>query len=389
MVAEQRPMRRPVRRLAAVYRRSADWVRGVPPLVVDAVLAIACYLTIVVDAVVDDRLEWWVVLLAAVNTVPLLWRRRYPLLVTAVVGVTTAGLDLRYQLIGIPAAALVATYTFAALSPPLKRVIGVVGTVIGVTASIMVPGDELLNLTPNAIMFVVAYALGTSARARRAQIELLEERTRRLAEERQAAAGRERQRIAREMHDILAHSMSLVVVQAEAGPVVVRSDPDKAKEVFDTISATAREALAQLRRTLSVLRADEPDRRPQPGLDGLAPLVDGVRRAGLAASLEEHGERRPVPADLAATAYRIVQESLTNTIKHAAARNVAVRLEWQGSALTVEVRDDGRGPYGDHGPGGRGLLGMRERVSAAGGELTCGPDPDGVGFRVAASLPLQ
>jgi signal transduction histidine kinase len=265
----------------------------------------------------------------------------------------------------------------------------VLGTVIGVTASITVPGDKLLNLAPNALMFLVAYTLGTSARARRARIEMLEERARRHAEEQEAAAARERQRIAREMHDILAHSMSLVVVQAEAGPVAVHSDPDKAEEVFDTISATAREALAQLRRTLRVLRADEPDRQPQPGLDGLAPLVDGVRRAGLAASLEEHGERRPVPADLAATAYRIVQESLTNTVKHAAARQVSVRLEWLGGALKVEVRDDGRGPAGSRGPGGRGLLGMRERVSAAGGELTCGPGPDGVGFRVAASLPLE
>jgi len=380
---------RSVARLAAGTRRLADRARGVPPLVLDAVLAIACYFTIVIDAVVDGRLKWWVVVLAAANTVPLLWRRRYPLLVTAIVGIGTAGLDLAYQLIDIPAAQLVATYTFAALSPPLQRMIGVVGTVIGVTASITVPGDELLNLAPNAIMFLVAYALGTSARARRTRIEMLEERARRLAEEQDAAAARERQRIAREMHDILAHSMSLVVVQAEAGPVAARNDPDKAEEMFDTISATAREALAQLRRTLSVLREDEPDRQPQPGLDGLAPLVDGVRRAGLAASLEEHGERRPVPADLAATAYRIVQESLTNTVKHAAARQVSVRLEWLGGALKVEVRDDGRGPAGNRGPGGRGLLGMRERVSAAGGELTCGPGPDGVGFRVAANLPLQ
>jgi signal transduction histidine kinase len=378
-----------VPRIAAAWQGLTAWGRGVPPLVVDAVLVIACYLTIVIDAALDGRLEWWVVVLAATNTVPLLWRRRYPLLVTAIVGIGTAWLDLAYQLIEIPAAQLVATYTFAALSPPLGRMIGVLGTVIGVTASITVPGDKLLNLAPNALMFLVAYTLGTSARARRARIEMLEERARRHAEEQEAAAARERQRIAREMHDILAHSMSLVVVQAEAGPVAVHSDPDKAEEVFDTISATAREALAQLRRTLRVLRADEPDRQPQPGLDGLAPLVDGVRRAGLAASLEEHGERRPVPADLAATAYRIVQESLTNTVKHAAARQVSVRLEWLGGALKVEVRDDGRGPAGSRGPGGRGLLGMRERVSAAGGELTCGPGPDGVGFRVAASLPLE
>ena len=376
-------------RLVAGVQRSADRARGLPPVMVDAVLAIACYLTTVVDAVLDGRLEWWTVVLATANTVPLLWRRRYPLLVTAVVGIGTAWLDLAYELIGIPAALLVAIYTCAALSPPLKRMIAVAGTAVGLTASITVPGDELINLAPNAIMVVVAYALGTSARARRARIDMLEERARRLAEEQEAAAARERQRIAREMHDILAHSMSLVVVQAEAGPVAVRSDPDKAEEVFDTISATAREALAQLRRTLSVLREDEADRQPQPGLDGLAPLVDRVRRAGLVASLEEHGERRSVPADIGATAYRIVQESLTNTVKHAAARHVSVRLDWQRDTLQVEVRDDGRGPAGDRGPGGRGLLGMRERVKVAGGKLTCGPGPDGVGFRVAASLPLQ
>jgi signal transduction histidine kinase len=337
----------------------------------------------------NDRLEWWVVLLAAINTLPLMWRRRYPLLVTWIVGAGTTWLDMAYELVEIPAAQLVATYTFAALSPPVKRLIGVAGTVIGVAASIVIPGDELINLGPNAILFVVAYALGTSARARQARIELLEERARRLAEEQDAAAARERERIAREMHDILAHSMSLVAVQAEAGPLAVHSEPDKAVEVFDTISATAREALAQLRRTLNVLRSDDPGRHPQPGLDGLSPLVAGVRRAGLAASLEEHGEPQPVPADLAATAYRIVQESLTNTIKHAGASNVKVRLEWLGGALNLEVRDDGRGPVGNGAPGGRGLVGMRERVSAAGGELTCGPGPDGVGFRVAASLPLQ
>jgi signal transduction histidine kinase len=358
-------------------------------MVVDAVLAIACFLTIVIDAAVDERLEWWVVVLAAGDTVPLLWRRRYPLLVAMIVGIFTVWLDLPYQLIGFPAAQLVATYTFAALSPPLQRLIGVVCTAIGVTISITVPRDELLNLGPNAILFLAAYALGTSARARRARMEMLEERARRLAEEQDAAATRERERIAREMHDILAHSMSLVIVQAEAGPIAVRSDPHKAEEVFDNISATAREALAQLRRTLSMLRSGEQGREPQPGIEGVASLVASVRRAGLAARLEEDGDRRPLAADLAAVAYRIVQESLTNAVKHARANNVSVRLEWRDSALNVEVCDDGRGPVVDGGSGGRGLAGMRERVSAVGGKLTCGPGPDGVGFRVAAKLPLH
>jgi len=383
------PDRRLVPRLAGYGQRLAAWRRGVPPVVVDAMLVFACYLTIVIDAVLDDRLEWWVVLLAVVNTVPLLCRRRYPLLVAMVVGISTGWLDLTYKLIEIPAASLVATYTFAALCPPLKRLIGVVSTVIGVTVSITVPGDELINLGPNAIAFVVAYALGTGARARRVRMEMLEERARRLAEEQEAAATRGRERIAGEMHDILAHSMSLVVVQAEAGPIAVRSDPDRAEELFDNISATARGALTQLRRTLEVLRSGEPERQPQPGLEDLAPLVANVRRAGLAASLEEHGERQPVAADLALTAYRIVQESLTNTVRHARADSVSVRVEWLDGALNLEIRDDGRGPVEGGRPGGSGLVGMRERVSAAGGELICGPGPNGVGYRVAARLPLQ
>jgi signal transduction histidine kinase len=370
-------------------RRLAGWARALPPLVVDAGIALGCYLTIVVMAIADQKAEWWVYLLAAGNVLPLLWRRRFPFTVAGVVGVFTTWQSLVGVVGQIPAAQLVATYTFAALCPPLLRLVAVLGTVAGVTVSI-VPNDEWLAFGPVGIMFAVAYALGTSARARRDRIAMLEERARRHAEEQDAAAIRERERIAREMHDILAHSMSLVVVQAEAGPVAVRSDPAKAEEVFDTISTTAREALAQLRRALGVLRSAEPGRMPQPDLDALPSLMERVRQAGLAATLEEDGERRPVPADLAATAYRIVQESLTNTVKHAQARQAWVRLDWRGGALRLEIRDDGRGPVGNGDrDGGHGLVGMRERVAAAGGELTTSAGADGTGFRVTATLPLQ
>jgi signal transduction histidine kinase len=378
--------------LTAYGRRLTERARDVPPLVVDAVIALACVLTVTVFALADQRLYWWVVVLATLNALPLLWRRRYPFTATLVTGVFTTWLSLAEAVGQLPAAQLVATYTFAALCPPLLRLIAVLGTVVGVSVSLLLPDEEVLAFGPVAIMFTVAYALGTSARARRNRIAMLEERAQRLAEEQAATATRERERIAREMHDILAHSMSLVVVQAEAGPVAVRTDPAKAEEVFDTISATAREALAQLRRALGVLRTDRPDeatRVPQPDLDALPPLVAGVRHAGLAATLEEHGDRRAVPPDLAATAYRIVQESLTNTVKHARASQVRVRLDWRERVLRLEVRDDGRGPAaGNGGPGGRGLVGMRERVAAAGGELSTGPGEDGTGFRVSASLPL-
>jgi signal transduction histidine kinase len=375
--------------LPAYGRLLADRARRLPPFAVDVVIATVCWVNVVIQALIDGHLTWQVGLLATANALPLLWRRRYPVSVTAISGLSTTWLAIVGSAGDLPAAQLVATYTFAALCPPAGRLIGVAGTIVGITLSIMIPKDDVLNLGVVGIAFAVAYALGTAARARRDRIAMLEERTRRLAGEQDAAATRERERIAREMHDILAHSMSMVVIQAEAGPVAVRTDPDKAEEVFDTISATAREALQQLRRALGVLRSEEAARRPQPGLDALAELVAGVRRTGLAVTLEEDGEARAVPPDVAAAAYRIVQESLTNAVKHAAASSVRVRLGWRNGALRLEVCDDGRGPAGTVGPGGHGLIGMRERVTAAGGELSVGPGPDGIGYRVAASLPLE
>ncbi|MFI6514999.1 sensor histidine kinase [Spirillospora sp. NPDC050679] len=362
-------------------------LRSLPPAFVDALIALVCCLHLVVQMAIDGRLTWWIPVLAAGNSLPLLWRRRYPFAVTLVCGVGTTALAFGDALGDLPAAQLVATYTFAALCDPAERAIAVAGTVVGVSTSVLIPKDEVLNLGVVGLAFAVAYTLGTAARARADRIAMLEERARRLAEGQGAAAARERQRIAREMHDILAHAMSMVAIQAEAGPLVVRSDPDKAEEVFDAISVTAREALAQLRRALGVLREEDAGRRPPPGLAGVPELVDGVRRTGLEVSLEESGEPVEVPQDLASAVYRIVQEGLTNTVKHARARSVAVRLEWGERVLRVEVVDDGRG--GAAADGGHGLVGMRERVAAVGGELEAGPGIDGSGFRVVAVLPLN
>ncbi|GAA4083824.1 sensor histidine kinase [Actinomadura miaoliensis] len=397
--------------LIARTRRLAERARALPPSAVDAVIAAVCGAYVTVHAAVDGCLTWWVALLATAGSVPLLWRRRHPFWITGVVGAGTLTMDLTDSFTDLPAAQLVATYTFAALCPPVRRLVAGAVSAAAITVSVLLGAGQSLGpggiggkLVVAAAPFLVAYAMGTSARARRDRIAMLEERARRLAEEQDAAATRERQRIAREMHDILAHSMSMVAIQAEAGPVAVRNDPARAEEMFDTIAGTAREALAQLRRTLGVLRADEPSRRPQPGLDALPTLVAGVRRAGLDVTLEEDGRARRVPPDLAATAYRVVQESLTNTVKHAGAGSARVRLRWDGGALRLEVHDDGSGPNGANGAtgangaggadgahagGGHGLTGMRERVAAAGGELSYGPGPDGRGFRVAAVLPLE
>ncbi|TDE10162.1 sensor histidine kinase [Jiangella asiatica] len=392
-------------RIGEAVRRLAERSKDLPAAAVDAAIAVACWSYVMFDAGVDGTFAWWVPLAGALNCLPLLWRRRFPFAVAGITGITTTWLSMVNVLSDVPAAQLVATYTFAALSPPVKRLIAVVLTIIGISVSILLPRDEALNLGVIGIMFAAAYVLGTSARARRDRIAMLEERALRLTREQETAATRERQRIAREMHDILAHSMSLVAIQAEAGPVVVRSDPDKAAQMFDTIAATSRDALAQLRRSLGVLRsAAETDREPQPGIEALPGLVERVRAAGVDATLRQEGEPRRLPPDLAATVYRLVQESLTNTVRHAGASRVDVRLAWTAGALRLEVTDDGRGPgqapaSGALPPstsanlsrdgGGHGLVGMRERVAAVGGGLDIGPGPGGTGFRVAATVPLD
>ncbi|MEV8437876.1 histidine kinase [Actinosynnema sp. NPDC051121] len=300
---------------------------------------------------------WQAVALAVLASAPVLWVHRKPLLVGLVVGFATTVLAMSYVAPVVPAGPLVALYVIAASSPPVWRVVSVLVGAAGVTVSLVVPGDDdPATYRYLAVVYTAAYALGTSTRARRAQAA--------------AAAARERTRIAREMHDVLTHSVGMMIVQAEAGPLVVRSDPDKAVGAFEAIAATGRGAVAQLREVVHALRS--------PGIDSLADLVTGV------ASLEVVGEPRPVSSEVDTTVYRIVQESLTNAARHASARSVRVRLRWQERALGVDVVDDGRGPTGGD---GFGLLGMRERVAACGGTLRTGPGPGGVGFAVRATLP--
>ena len=386
--------------LTARAERIAERARSLPPIAVDAVLTAACMGNAVAQMLGEGTFTWYLVGVALCGCLPLLWRRRYPFEVTMICGICTVWLSLAHAIGDLPAAQLVATYTFAALCPPAERLIAAVGTLAGITISLgpkITDVQEIgIDFALTMVCFTVAYALGTGARARRDRIAMLEERAARLSEERAAAATRERERIAREMHDILAHSISMIAIQAEAGPLAVRTDPDKAERMFDTVSETARDALAQLRRALGVLRA-EPDgapRRPAPGLTALETLVEDVRHAGLEATLERDGPPRPISSDLEVTAYRIVQEALTNTVRHAKARTVRVRLIWRDDTLVVEVSDDGRGPSAtvataNGRKGGHGLIGMRERVTAAGGDLVTGPGPDGTGYHVRANLPLN
>ncbi|GIF77515.1 sensor histidine kinase [Asanoa siamensis] len=378
-------MRKLAEQARRALRRATDAAGDLPPLVVDSLVALLCYLATIASPVVDGDDTTAMYAFAALSSLPLAWRRRWPIPVTFVTGIATAILAVNDLIKEVPFGQLVATYTFASLASPAWRTIGIVGTIVGLTIS-LTPKNSILPVSASVILFGGAYALGAIARSRRALIENLEARAEQLAADYAQAASRERQRIARDMHDTLAHSVSMIVVQAEAGPVVVRRDPVRAEQVFDAIADAGRDALTQLRRTLGVLRTEPASRAPQPDLDGIPALVSQARVAGLAAELRETGERRPVPADTAVAAYRVVQEALTNVVRHARAARVEVRLSWVDDALQVEVRDDGRGP--SRKSGGHGLIGMRERVDACGGTLRTGAPDDGTGFLVHARLPV-
>ncbi|MCB5180034.1 sensor histidine kinase [Streptomyces antimicrobicus] len=253
------------------------------------------------------------------------------------------------------------------------------------------------------VPFALAWVLGDSLRTRRAYYAQLVERNQRLEKEREAqakvAVAAERARIARELHDVVAHNVSVMVVQADGAAYVMDVAPEQAKEALQTISGTGRQALAEMRRLLGVLRTGEPqeseDYVPQPDVEQIEVLVEQVRAAGLAVDFEVEGAPRQLPSGVELTAYRIVQEALTNTRKHGGPdAKASVRLVYFDDGLGLLVEDDGRGAahelYEDGGAdgAGHGLIGMRERVGMVGGTLEAGPRPGG-GFRISALLPLK
>lgn len=263
--------------------------------------------------------------------------------------------------------------------------------------------QKLFIVVVMTVPFVLAWVLGDSMRTRRAYFDQLEERAARLEREREAqskvAVAAERARIARELHDVVAHNVSVMVVQADGAAYVMDAAPDQARQALETISSTGRQALAEMRRLLGVLRTgDVPESGeyvPQPDVEQIEELVDQVVQSGLAVDFKIEGTPRPLPSGVELTAYRIVQEALTNTRKHGGPNaGASVRLVYFDDGLGLLVEDDGRGAahelYEDGGAdgAGHGMIGMRERVGMVGGTLDAGPRPGG-GFRISALLPLK
>jgi signal transduction histidine kinase len=243
-----------------------------------------------------------------------------------------------------------------------------------------------------ALVFAIAWLVGREVRRRRREVTLLQERAARLEhdqeEQARAAVVEERGRIARELHDVVAHSVSVMVVQAQAGPHLL-GEPDQARGVFRSIESSGREALVELRRLLGILRTGDEELAigPQPGLSSLGSLVEQVREAGLPVELRVEGDPVQLPPGVDLSAYRIVQEALTNTLKHAGRAEAEVVVRYGPSALELEISDDGSGAPASVNGSGHGLIGMRERVALYGGALEAGTR-NGGGYAVRARLPL-
>lgn len=348
-----------------------------------------------------DGLAYALVVLAGIS---LVWRRRAPVGVLVVVTAAVAAYWLRDHGAFLSALGLPALFATAAHAEHRARAwvvmpAAVVVLMVSASFGLLDDPDGYQYLTALSMFgfLVGAIAAGLVVRNRErifvdTERRAAEAEADRLAEAERAVA-KERSRIAREMHDVVAHSMSVVAVQAAAGREIVHADPDKAARVFARIEAVGRESLTELRRMLGVLREvgdESPSLVPQPGVAEIAEAVEQSNAAGVATQLIVNGHQRPLPAGVELTAFRIVQEALTNVRKHAGRPATAtVSIDYAPDAVVLEIVDDGRGAATSMSSlgAGHGLLGMRERVEIYGGTLSAGPRPGG-GFAVRASLPL-
>lgn len=381
----------PGARVAPSHGRA--WAFDVTVAALLVTLSLLMFVPIVDGGDADARVAAGVVLLV-VHGGCLAWRRRAPL------GVMAANLvsGLAFSALGFPVVALgvavlVALYTVASRTDR-ARSLTVLGATILLMAAVVLsssPRGDKTTALGNAVALGVTWFLGESQRARRAYVAQLEQRTAELENARhelaRSAVAEERLRIARELHDVVAHSMGMIAVQAGVGAHVIETRPADAKRSLEVIEGASKSALGELRRMLGLLRAtdEQTDTAPSPGLDDVPRLVEEVRTTGLDVALSLDPPPRPVAAGVGLTIYRIVQEALTNVVRHAGARRARVAVWFSKDQARVEVTDDGSG--GATATEGHGIHGMRERVSMHGGTLQAAPLAES-GFLVSATIPL-
>lgn len=381
-------------------------VDALPDVVQDVALAFAVLTLSIISIVTrgphDPRTSIWAYVIVVVGASGLAWRRTHALaamVVTVGAAVTLSSLGLGDA--GLPFAAMIAFYSVAAHARRRIRLIAFL--LLGVGFSVLLLRSNTsdfhrADLFANGLAFAVVWIVGEGVRSRRERLAEAEERAARIERERDAnarqAVSSERLRIAQELHDVVAHAMSVIAVQSGMGAHVIDSQPDEAKKALQAIETTSRRALDELRRMLGVLR-EEGDRggalAPAPRADDVETLVETVRAAGVPVEVRWDGLTADVmpPDSVLLNRYRILQEALTNVLKHAGSASVTVSIVERPGETTIEVVDDGRGlaviPKPPGAAPGHGLVGMRERVALFGGSLETGPRRGG-GFRVFATL---
>jgi signal transduction histidine kinase len=374
---------------------TAWWRR---PLVADTALAAVVFAVLLSGAWImgskrsEPDLTVGGALLLLGQSAPLVLRRRWPFAVSLVTGGFAAAYGIRTLPDTIaPLGALVALATVVQLCSRRTAVLIAVISLTSALVSVSLSDDvDAQDWWFSVVVLLLAWAAGLLLRSRHERVLELEDRAARLTADRQrelaAARAAERTRLARELHDVVAHHVSMMVVQAEAGAA-----SGGGAAAFDGIAGTGRQALAELRRLLTVLRGDDhhASTAPQPGVAEIAELVDQVRAAGLAVEYRAEGTPRPLPAGVDLSAYRVVQEGLTNVLKHAGPAHATVTVRYGADCVELRVVDDGRGDRPNGGlPGGFGLVGLRERVALFGGDLDAGPTSDGEGYALAVRLPI-
>ncbi len=375
-----------------------------PPADVLAAAALAALAQVEtwLTAAYEPRLPY--VLAALAMTVPLAWRRSAPLLTLVVALAVLIAMDAAGNPLDAAYIMAVLILAFYSVGAHLDRVASVTGWLLGVLLiGVLIAIED--GVGAGDFVFVgtivtASWALAAALHRRTEQTAELEERAARFEQEREVrareAVADERTRIARELHDIVAHSLSIVVVQTAAVRRRLREDRPSEAETLGKVEGTARDALQEMRRLLGILRTEEDpvSLAPQPGMSEVDQLVTQMREAGLDVHLRVVGEPRPIPPGVDLVAYRIVQESLVNVLKHAGEARATVVASYDDQSLALTITDTGRGPHdgdarvpGDGEPG-HGLIGMRERVALYGGRFESGADHDG-GFAVRARLPLS
>jgi len=392
----------PVKHLSAT-------IAALPPWLQDLILALALVAVDIATLLpyrTDLHPAGAAIALVVAQNLPLAWRRKWPVLALTVIGAARVS----YDLIGLSYAPLplgpaIGYYTvMSQCSLRVRQVLSVV-VLAGIITSQATPGhNEPYDFAIAALLFIAA---GTAGVLSRAYVRAVQARAASAESQRDlevaAAAARERSRIARELHDVVAHHVSLMAVQAEAAASLLPDHPVAARQSVDVIADTARQALSELRRLLGVLRGPDEQLQtaPSPSLGDLDSVLDQVRRTGLSVDLHVEGTPCELAAGIDLTAYRIIQEALTNTIRHSPAACADVTLSYQPGYITVSVADSGQpaarptassaglaaAATGDR-PGGFGLAGIAERVTSCGGNLSVGPTGSG-GFLVTARLPAQ